>query len=126
MKAAKAAFNASVDGGITFFDTAEVYGSRVSKWMLYYHFVFRSEVNYCCQFGSSLLGPLTQKHYWEGRFSIVYDSHTLRAFIAFSHDVTSVVSKDLSRKGKKMIQKWKLLLQPNLQLYLGGWDVRVY
>uniref|UniRef100_A0A2P2L7Z4 NADP-dependent oxidoreductase domain-containing protein n=1 Tax=Rhizophora mucronata TaxID=61149 RepID=A0A2P2L7Z4_RHIMU len=30
MKAAKAAFNASVDGGITFFDTAEVYGSRFS------------------------------------------------------------------------------------------------
>ncbi|KAM0937297.1 putative pyridoxine 4-dehydrogenase [Dioscorea sansibarensis] len=27
LKAAKAAFNASVDGGITFFDTAEVYGS---------------------------------------------------------------------------------------------------
>ena len=31
MKAAKNAFDASVDGGITFFDTAEVYGSRVSK-----------------------------------------------------------------------------------------------
>ncbi|KAF3785536.1 putative oxidoreductase [Nymphaea thermarum] len=30
MKAAKAAFNASVDEGITFFDTAEVYGSRMS------------------------------------------------------------------------------------------------
>lgn len=29
MKAAKAAFDASVDSGITFFDTAEVYGSRV-------------------------------------------------------------------------------------------------
>ncbi|XP_039131524.1 uncharacterized oxidoreductase At1g06690, chloroplastic [Dioscorea cayenensis subsp. rotundata] len=27
LKAAKAAFNASIDGGITFFDTAEVYGS---------------------------------------------------------------------------------------------------
>ncbi|XVF14450.1 hypothetical protein REPUB_Repub09cG0061200 [Reevesia pubescens] len=30
MKAAKAAFDASVDSGITFFDTAEVYGSRLS------------------------------------------------------------------------------------------------
>uniref|UniRef100_A0A5B7BSQ2 NADP-dependent oxidoreductase domain-containing protein n=1 Tax=Davidia involucrata TaxID=16924 RepID=A0A5B7BSQ2_DAVIN len=30
MKAAKAAFDASVDCGITFFDTAEVYGSRLS------------------------------------------------------------------------------------------------
>lgn len=32
MKAAKAAFDTSVDCGITFFDTAEVYGSRVRKW----------------------------------------------------------------------------------------------
>ena len=30
LKAAKAAFNASIDRNITFFDTAEVYGSRVS------------------------------------------------------------------------------------------------
>ncbi|KAK1308400.1 putative oxidoreductase [Acorus calamus] len=30
LKAAKAAFNTSVDGGITFFDTAEVYGTRNS------------------------------------------------------------------------------------------------
>lgn len=30
MKAAKAAFNASVDAGITFFDTAEVYGSKLA------------------------------------------------------------------------------------------------
>lgn len=30
MKAAKNAFDASIDGGITFFDTAEVYGSRAS------------------------------------------------------------------------------------------------
>ncbi|KAH6788680.1 oxidoreductase superfamily protein [Perilla frutescens var. frutescens] len=30
MKAAKAAFDTSIDGGITFFDTAEVYGSRMS------------------------------------------------------------------------------------------------
>eukprot|EP01018_Ginkgo_biloba_P029515 Gb_22673 [translate_table: standard] len=30
MKAAKAAFNASVDAGITFIDTAEVYGSKVT------------------------------------------------------------------------------------------------
>lgn len=30
LKAAKAAFNTSIDRGITFFDTAEVYGSRVS------------------------------------------------------------------------------------------------
>lgn len=29
MKAAKAAFDVSVDCGITLFDTAEVYGSRV-------------------------------------------------------------------------------------------------
>ncbi|KAL7086534.1 hypothetical protein ACP275_13G007700 [Erythranthe tilingii] len=29
-KAAKTAFNANTDGGITFFDTAEVYGSRMS------------------------------------------------------------------------------------------------
>lgn len=31
MKAAKAAFDASIDSGITFFDTAEVYGSRVRQ-----------------------------------------------------------------------------------------------
>ncbi|KAL7086608.1 hypothetical protein ACP275_13G011200 [Erythranthe tilingii] len=30
LKAAKSAFDASIDGGITFFDTAEVYGSRMS------------------------------------------------------------------------------------------------
>eukprot|EP00268_Persea_americana_P056521 TRINITY_DN6679_c1_g1_i5.p1 TRINITY_DN6679_c1_g1~~TRINITY_DN6679_c1_g1_i5.p1 ORF type:complete len:172 (+),score=44.99 TRINITY_DN6679_c1_g1_i5:332-847(+) len=30
LKAAKAAFNSSIDCGITFFDTAEVYGSRLS------------------------------------------------------------------------------------------------
>lgn len=30
LKAAKAAFDISIDRGITFFDTAEVYGSRVS------------------------------------------------------------------------------------------------
>lgn len=29
LKAAKSAFNASIDGGITFIDTAEVYGSGV-------------------------------------------------------------------------------------------------
>jgi aryl-alcohol dehydrogenase-like predicted oxidoreductase len=29
MKAANAAFNASVDAGVTLFDTAEVYGSKV-------------------------------------------------------------------------------------------------
>lgn len=29
-KAARAAFNASIDGGLTFIDTAEVYGSGVS------------------------------------------------------------------------------------------------
>lgn len=31
MKAAKGAFDASIDVGITLFDTAEVYGSRVGK-----------------------------------------------------------------------------------------------
>lgn len=31
MKAAKAAFNASIDCGITLVDTAEVYGSRVGN-----------------------------------------------------------------------------------------------
>lgn len=29
MKAAKAAFNASIDNGITFIDTAEIYGAPV-------------------------------------------------------------------------------------------------
>lgn len=40
MKAAKAAFDASVDCGLTFFDTAEVYGSRVRMDFIscsYYH-----------------------------------------------------------------------------------------
>lgn len=32
LKAAKAAFDTSIDCGITFFDTAEVYGSPVGKW----------------------------------------------------------------------------------------------
>lgn len=39
MKAAKAAFDVSVDSGITFFDTAEVYGSRVrndSPFLLFF------------------------------------------------------------------------------------------
>ena len=31
MKAAKSAFDTSIDSGITLFDTAEVYGSRVRK-----------------------------------------------------------------------------------------------
>lgn len=31
MKAAKAAFDTSIDNGITFIDTAEVYGSVVSR-----------------------------------------------------------------------------------------------
>ena len=34
LKAARAAFNGSVDRGITFFDTAEVYGSRVKIWII--------------------------------------------------------------------------------------------
>lgn len=33
-KAARDAFNASVDGGVTFFDTAEVYGSGVSACLI--------------------------------------------------------------------------------------------
>lgn len=33
-KAAKAAFDASIDGGLTFFDTAEVYGSGVSVYLI--------------------------------------------------------------------------------------------
>lgn len=35
MKAAKAAFDSSIDNGITFFDTAEVYGSRVRSLIRY-------------------------------------------------------------------------------------------
>lgn len=31
LKAAKAAFDTSIDGGITFFDTAEVYGAGVGR-----------------------------------------------------------------------------------------------
>lgn len=34
LKAAKSAFNASIDGGITFIDTAEVYGSGVCTLIL--------------------------------------------------------------------------------------------
>lgn len=34
-KEARDAFNASVDGGLTFFDTAEVYGSRVSIYIIF-------------------------------------------------------------------------------------------
>lgn len=33
-KAARDAFNASIDGGLTFFDTAEVYGSGVSRYLI--------------------------------------------------------------------------------------------
>lgn len=36
LKSAKAAFDVSVDQGITFFDTAEVYGSRVSNGPYFY------------------------------------------------------------------------------------------
>lgn len=32
-KDARDAFNASIDGGLTFFDTAEVYGSGVSVYL---------------------------------------------------------------------------------------------
>jgi aryl-alcohol dehydrogenase-like predicted oxidoreductase len=39
MKAAKAAFDASVDRDITFFDTAEVYGSRVRKGSCYHSII---------------------------------------------------------------------------------------
>lgn len=35
LKAAKAAFNKSLDCGITFFDTAEVYGSPVKHEIIY-------------------------------------------------------------------------------------------
>lgn len=35
LKAAKAAFDSSVDRGITFFDTAEVYGSWVKDRIIY-------------------------------------------------------------------------------------------
>ena len=35
MKAAKAAFDTSIDCGITLFDTAEVYGSRVRMTLIY-------------------------------------------------------------------------------------------
>lgn len=37
LKSAKAAFDVSVDRGITFFDTAEVYGSRVSNGPYFYY-----------------------------------------------------------------------------------------
>lgn len=40
LKAAKAAFDTSVDCGITFFDTAEVYGSRVRKIFDFTCFVY--------------------------------------------------------------------------------------
>lgn len=43
LKAAKAAFDASVDCDITFFDTAEVYGSRVRKGS-YYPSIFFHEM----------------------------------------------------------------------------------
>jgi aryl-alcohol dehydrogenase-like predicted oxidoreductase len=33
-KAARDAFNTSIDGGLTFFDTAEVYGSGVSAYLI--------------------------------------------------------------------------------------------
>lgn len=33
-KAARDAFNVSIDGGLTFFDTAEVYGSGVSVYLI--------------------------------------------------------------------------------------------
>ena len=36
LKAAKAAFDASIDGGITFFDTAEVYGAAVGYQLLFF------------------------------------------------------------------------------------------
>ena len=42
MKAAKAAFDTSVDCGITFFDTAEVYGSRVSNRFRFFAVNFSS------------------------------------------------------------------------------------
>ncbi|XWS41024.1 hypothetical protein CRYUN_Cryun17cG0045600 [Craigia yunnanensis] len=51
MKAAKAAFDASVDHGITFFDTAEVYGSRVKDRIIYilvylFYFLYLEEYHW--------------------------------------------------------------------------------
>lgn len=40
MKAAKGAFDASIDGGITLIDTAEVYGSMVGKYCILVSFLF--------------------------------------------------------------------------------------
>lgn len=39
LKAAKTAFDASIDSGITFIDTAEVYGSRVRNSFLLWLFL---------------------------------------------------------------------------------------
>ena len=51
MKAAKAAFDASVDHGITFFDTAEVYGSGVKDMIIYvlvylFYFLYLEEYHW--------------------------------------------------------------------------------
>jgi predicted oxidoreductase len=60
MKAAKAAFDTSVDCGITFFDTAEVYGSRVRSGC-YFQFILTLHqweiYGHHCAFGSSHLVP---------------------------------------------------------------------
>jgi predicted oxidoreductase len=60
MKAAKAAFDTSVDCGITFFDTAEVYGSRVRSGY-YFQFLLTKQqwetYRHQCVFGSSHLEP---------------------------------------------------------------------
>ncbi|KAB2610853.1 oxidoreductase [Pyrus ussuriensis x Pyrus communis] len=62
MKAAKAAFDVSVDGGITFFDTAEVYGSRMRKasYSSSIKFVSFGAVNYETLLGMLLSQPNSQ------------------------------------------------------------------
>ena len=58
MRAAKAAFDTSVDCGITFFDTAEVYGSRVRSGF-YFQFILTNINGKLMDiiFGSSHLVP---------------------------------------------------------------------
>lgn len=144
MKAAKNAFDASIDGGITFFDTAEVYGSRVRKSRLIVPLLFcftqidsikiweiqpKSSLStlagflWCYKFWN-----FTRKVHWFWYCLVLLSSKKRMQLIMVVFYFLRIFSgflTDLSRKGKKRIQKWRLLLQRNLQLCHGGWVVRV-
>lgn len=110
MKAAKAAFDTSVDAGITFFDTAEVYGSRVGNGLVFQlllklisltiHNLLRKIVMICCCRCHLVLSAL--KHFSEGNkyIAVVTEKNALFLFLFLMIEVF-YVAKVHQRKETK-------------------------